>query len=254
MKLNIVPAATGFQWVKLGFRTFLKQPLALAALVFLYATLGLALLVLPFVGPFLACALVPVATLGLMAATRVAQESAFPMPTVLFTGLRASRERVRSMLALGALYAASIFALAVVVALVVPMSVEGKTTVDIAQSDEFRFRVMLTALFYMPFSLAFWHAPALVHWHGVPAGKSLFFSFVACIRNLRAFAAYGLGWIGVGLAVLAATAIAAAVSPWLAAVVFGATSTIATIAFYISLYFTFRDSFLAAEDNTGDTP
>src|SRR4051812_49398724 len=134
MKLNIVPAATGFQWVKLGFRTFLKQPLALAALVFLYATLGLALLVLPFVGPVLACALVPVATLGLMAATRVAQESAFPMPTVLFTGLRASRERVRSMLALGALYAGSIFALAVVVALVVPMSIEGKEAVDIAQS------------------------------------------------------------------------------------------------------------------------
>jgi len=124
---------------------------------------------------------------------------------------------------------------------------------DIAQSDEFRLRVTLTALLYVPFSLAFWHAPALVHWHGVPAGKSLFFSFIACIRNLRAFAAYGLGWMGIGIAVVAASGIAAAVSPWLAAVVFGATSTIATIAFYISLYFTFRDSFLDAEDdNPGD--
>jgi hypothetical protein len=86
----------------------------------------------------------------------------------------------------------------------------------------------------------------------VPAGKSLFFSFVACIRNLRAFAAYGIGWAGIFVAVLAATGIGAAVSPWLAAVVFGATSTIATIAFYISLYFTFRDSFLEAEDLPGD--
>ena len=33
MKLHIVPAAAGLQWVKLGFRTFLKQPLALAALL-----------------------------------------------------------------------------------------------------------------------------------------------------------------------------------------------------------------------------
>lgn len=252
MKLNIVPAATGFQWVKLGFRTFMKQPLALSALVFLYATLGLLMLVLPFVGPLLACAMVPLATLGLMAATRVADESAFPMPTVLFTGLRASRERVRAMLVLGALYAASIFLLAVVVALLVPMSVEGKEAVDIAQSDEFRMRLMLTAVLYVPFSLAFWHAPALVHWHGVPAFKSLFFSFVACLRNLRAFAAYGLAWIGVGIAVLAASGIAAAFSPWLAAVVLGATSTIATIVFYISLYFTFRDSFLGAEDPPGD--
>lgn len=254
MKLNIVPAATGFQWVTLGFRTFLKQPLALAALVFLYATLGLVLLVLPLVGPFLACALVPLATLGLMAATRVAQERGFPMPTVLFTGLRASRERVRAMLLLGALYAAAILLLAVVVALLVPVSMEGRTAMDIAQSGEFRTRVMLTALLYVPFSLAFWHAPALVHWHGVPAAKSLFFSFVACIRNARAFLAYALGWVGIGIAVFAASGIAAAVSPWLAAVVFGATSTIATIAFYVSLYFTFRDSFLDPEDKPEDSP
>ncbi|MEJ6022523.1 BPSS1780 family membrane protein [Ramlibacter sp. PS4R-6] len=251
MKLNIVPAARGFQWVQLGFRTFLKQPLALAALVFLYATLGLAMLVVPLLGPFLACALVPVATLGLMAATRVAQESAFPMPTVLFTGLRASRERVRAMLALGAFYAAAILVLAIVVALLVPVPAEGKTAMEIAQSDEFRLRVTLTAVFYIPFSLAFWHAPALVHWHGVPAVKSLFFSFVACIRNLRAFAMYALAWVGIAIAVLAASGVAAAVSQVLAAVVFGATSTIATIAFYISLYFTFRDSFL---DDPEETP
>ena len=30
MKLNIVPARTGLLWVKLGVRTFVKQPLALA--------------------------------------------------------------------------------------------------------------------------------------------------------------------------------------------------------------------------------
>jgi hypothetical protein len=253
MKLNIVPAATGFQWVRLGFRTFLKQPLALAVLVFMYATLGVALLVIPFVGPFLALALAPVATLGLMAATRAAEAGMFPMPAVLFTALRATRERVRAMLLLGCAYAALLLVLGIVVALLVPMSFDGKTTADIAQSDEFRMRVLLTMLLYIPFSLAFWHAPALVHWHGVPAGKSLFFSFVACIRNLRAFVAYGIGWAGIGVVVVAASGVAAAVSPWFAAVVFGAASTIATIAFYISLYFTFRDSFLGAEDNPGET-
>ena len=34
VKLNIVPARTGLQWVKLGIRTFLRQPLALAGLFF----------------------------------------------------------------------------------------------------------------------------------------------------------------------------------------------------------------------------
>jgi hypothetical protein len=252
MKLNIVPAAAGFQWVRLGFRTFLKQPLALASLVFMYAMLGLALLVLPLVGPFLALAVAPAATLGLMAATRVAEEGVFPMPAVLFTALRAGRDRVRAMLLLGSLYAACLLVLGIVVSLLVPMSFEGKTAADIAQSDEFELRIVLTMLLYVPFSLAFWHAPALVHWHGVSAGKSLFFSFVACIRNWRAFTSYGLAWAGIAVAVAGVTGIASAFSPWFAAVIFGFASTIATIAFYISLYFTFRDSFLAAEQNPGE--
>ena len=36
MKLNIVPARTGIEWVKLGVKTFLKQPLALTGLFFMY--------------------------------------------------------------------------------------------------------------------------------------------------------------------------------------------------------------------------
>ena len=43
----------------------------------------------------------------------------------------------------------------------------------------------------------FWHAPALVHWHGVPPVKSLFFSLVACLRNFWAFTVFGLAWVGV---------------------------------------------------------
>ena len=33
MKLHIVPAQTGFTWVKLGIQAFRRQPLALAALM-----------------------------------------------------------------------------------------------------------------------------------------------------------------------------------------------------------------------------
>ena len=34
MKLNIVPARTGLQWVKAGIRTFLQQPMALPGALF----------------------------------------------------------------------------------------------------------------------------------------------------------------------------------------------------------------------------
>lgn len=256
MRLNIVPAARGIEWARLGFRTFLKQPLALAALVFMYSTLALLMLVVPLVGPFLMMAMVPLGTLGLMAATKVADTSAFPMPTVLFTAFRANRERVRAMLLLGALFAASLLVLVLLVVLLVRVPTEGKDAAQVLQSGEFQLAVVLSAGLYLPVSLAFWHAPALVHWHGVPPVKSLFFSFVACLRNFRAFAVYGGVWAGVVVAIILASNIAAAISPWLSGVVFGATSTIATIAFYISIYFTFRDSFVEAEDdndNPGDT-
>ena len=33
MRLHIVPARTGVTWVKLGFKTFLQQPLAMSGLL-----------------------------------------------------------------------------------------------------------------------------------------------------------------------------------------------------------------------------
>jgi hypothetical protein len=248
MKLHIVPAAAGLQWVKLGFRTFLKQPLALAVLVFMYATFAFSVVIVPPVAVVL-----PILTLGLMAATRVAVTDDIPMPMVLFTAFRASRERIRSMIVLGVIYAVAIYAIATLVDLVVPIPTEGKQPVEIFQSPEFGNSALLTRLLYLPVALAFWHAPALVHWHGVPPVKSLFFSFIACLRNIRAFAVYGLAWLGIAAAIGVVSALAAAVSPWLMGMVLGSTLMVATIAFYISIYFTFRDSFLEAEDNPGET-
>ena len=88
MKLNIVPARTGLLWVKLGIKTFFGQPLAMSGLFFMFmAVLSLASLV-PFVGSALALALLPAATLGLMAATQEASKGKFPMPSILISAFR----------------------------------------------------------------------------------------------------------------------------------------------------------------------
>ena len=50
MKLNIVPARTGILWVKLGVQTFLKQPLALTGLFFMYMAAVLLISQIPFLG------------------------------------------------------------------------------------------------------------------------------------------------------------------------------------------------------------
>lgn len=250
MKLNVVPARTGVQWARLGMQTFMKQPLALAALVFMYSTVAAAMLIVPVIGPFLTIALVPVGTLGLMAATKVAETRAFPMPAVLLTAFRASRDRVRAMFVLGALYAAAMMAIGLLVSSLIAVPAD-KAAAEFVQSPEFLLLMLSSAVLYLPVSLAFWHAPALVHWHGVPPLKSLFFSFVACMRNMGAFAMYGLTWLGVIVVILAASTLATVLSPWFGGVVFGAALTLAGMAFYISIWFTFRDSFIDTEPPSG---
>jgi hypothetical protein len=96
----------------------------------------------------------------------------------------------------------------------------------------------------------FWHSPALVHWHGVAPVKSLFFSAVACFRNLGAMLVYSATWlavflvIGVGFRALGLMLGGEAV----ARSVMMPTVLLLVAMFSTSLYFTFRDSFHADDD------
>jgi len=53
------------------------------------------------------------------------------------------------------------------------------------------FPLAVFALLYLPVSMMFWFSPPLVAWHATGAPRALFFSFVACLLNWRAFLAYG---------------------------------------------------------------
>ena len=256
MKLNIVPARTGLTWVKLGIQTFIKQPLAMSGLFFMFmAMLSLATLV-PFVGAALALALLPAATLGLMAATQEATKGKFPMPSILISAFRAGQQRKRAMMVLGALYAAGFLALMAVSALfdggqfAKLYLVGGKISEELVMQSGFQTAMWVALALYLPLSLLFWHAPALVHWHGVSPVKSLFFSFMACYKNFGAFTVFGLAWSGVFI--LAATTVALIASalgnPTLATVVMFPVALVIVAMFFTSIYFTFRDSFVADDD------
>ena len=105
MKLNIVPARTGLQWVKLGLRTFMQQPFALTALFFLLMAFVSMSTIVPLVGAAIALALLPLSTLVMMVAAEDASQGKRPMPTVLVSAWRAGKLQLRPMAVLGALYA-----------------------------------------------------------------------------------------------------------------------------------------------------
>jgi len=251
MKLNVVPASTGKLWVRQGIRTFWKQPIALSGLFFLFmAIMSLSSLV-PLVGSFVALALLPAASLGLMAATREVDLGKFPMPAILAIGFRAGKERLRDMLILGALYACCFIGVMGVSTLMdggdfAKLYLMGGTlNADTVMKPEFQNAMWLSLLLYMPMSAVFWHAPALVHWHGVPATKSLFFSAIACFSNWRAFLVFGLVWSAVFLVTaLVITLLSGLIGDGdFAALTLLPAMLILAAMFFASTYFSFKDCF-----------
>ena len=253
MKLNIVPARTGITWVKLGIRTFLRQPLALSGLFFIYLAVVVILSAIPFAGAIAGGLLVPAATLGLMAATAEAERGKFPMPTVLVSAFRAGKQRAAAMLQLGAIYTACSM-LATLLGTMLGGTPPQAT--DPNAPPQLDAGALWTLLLHTPLFMLFWHAPALVHWHGVPPVKSLFFSAVACLRNLGAFAVYTFIWslvfMGVafvfgtlGLLFGGAGGARGAIMP--AALLMAAM-------FSSSVWFTFRDSFTADDEASASPP
>jgi hypothetical protein len=247
VKLNIVPARTGIQWVKLGIQTFFKQPLALAGLFFMYMAAVLLLGAIPLIGPVAVVVLMPAATLGMMVATEQAAQGRFPMPSVLLSAFRAGRQRGRAMLVLGVVYAVVIIGITLIAHLFFPGGAGIEATpgaAGAAPQVQVKPGFLFAMALQLPLIVLFSHAPALVHWHGVTPVKSLFFSAIAFWRNLGAFITFGAAWLFflslVGLAMSVLFAIVGAVpAPFVWPIALLVISMMAT-----SMYFTFRDSFM----------
>ena len=251
MHLNIVPARTGLHWARRGIRTFWKQPLAMSGLFFLFMAVVSVMSIVPMVGGALALVLLPALTLGMMAATEVAEDQRFPMPGVLFAALKPGAQR-KAMLQLGAYYA-----LAFLVIMGVSMLVDGGTfarvyltganmSPEVVNSASFQMAMWVSMVLYIPLAMMFWHAPALVHWQGVAPVKSLFFSFVACWRNLGAFMVYVAVWFGMFIAVALASMLATSLlgdASLLMAILLPAGLMVAAM-FFTSMVYSVRDCFL----------
>ncbi|MDP1688101.1 BPSS1780 family membrane protein [Hydrogenophaga sp.] len=260
MKLHLVPAKTGLQWVKLGVKTFFRQPLAMSGMFFMFMATVSVLSLIPILGTVISLLLVPAATLGLMAATREAVQGRFPMPTTLISGLRGKPQQTRNMLVLGAMYAGGLLLVlgaATLFAGDVP-AVDpnaGEVSAEMVRASLANQGLLAGLVVYLPVLMAFWHAPALVHWHGVSPGKSLFFSFMACWGNKGAMLFYTLGWVGVFMLIgLLMTLLGAVLggTEALNIVLYPAVLFMASM-FYTSIYFTFADSFELPEPPTPTT-
>lgn len=257
MKLNIVPASEGAQWVKLGIRTFFRQPLALSGLFFMFMAIVSVLSIVPYLGSVLALVLLPACTLGLMAASREAKAGKFPMPSIMVSAFRAGTGKTRAMLMLGVIYALGVLLVMGASALADGGQfarlylLGGSFTREMVMEPAFQSAMWIALILYTPLSMLFWHAPALVYWHDMPPVKSLFFSGVVCLRNFKAFLVFGLAWLAIFLlagviVTLSATLIG---GPEIAGIAMFPAAMLMAAMFFTSIYFTYQASFETPEGN-----
>ena len=248
MRLKHVPASTGIEWVKLGVQTFFRQPFAISGLFFMFMVALSLMSIVPFLGSVVAIVITPAATLGLMAASRDASKGIFPMPSTLITAFRKDPSSTRAILILGGMYVASLLLLVTVAMFLGPTLPENVAetglTPEVIGTIVNSPGLWVSMLLYIPILMVFWHAPALVHWHGVSPVKSLFFSLMACWTNKGAMVVYAMAWFCLLVAcVFVVTLITRAIGG--AATGFAVYPLVLVLAsvFYASLFFTYKDSF-----------
>lgn len=256
----------GARWLRDGFRLFSRQPLAFSTLLISFLLAGLLLSIVPFVGSAVWAAAVPLLSLGFMIGSESALQGGRVHPGQLVQPLRGDARRRRSLLQLCAAYGVS-----TLLAMVLGDLVDGgaldtlqrllaqgqsQREVDALLSDPrvvggMAVRFGLIAALSVPF----WHAPALIHWGGQGTAQALFSSTLAVWRARGAFVVYVLAWclmIGVfgGVTGLLASLVGARS---IASVMIIPGGLIFSTIFYVSLLFTFNDSFgdegrLASQD------
>ncbi len=195
MSARVVSVIRGAGWLGEGWRLFRAAPFGWLALVFSYWLLMSLLSIVPYAGLVAAPLLVPAFSVGFMAAARSAAAGrAVEMP-LLFAGFR---ERAGAQLALGAIYALCLAAVIGASALadqgaLARWMLFGAPPDDaVLDSGRFSLALLVAALGYVPVMLLYWFAPVLVAWQGFAPAKALFYSFVACVLNWRAFVAYSM--------------------------------------------------------------
>ncbi|KNZ32749.1 MAG: hypothetical protein AD742_10100 [Methylibium sp. NZG] len=268
MRLQLVPASRGVQWLRQGFAIFFKQPLGFAGLFASFMVVVFVALLLPRVGTLLMSVALPLATLGFMIGTQRTVEGRFPLPSVFIEPLQRGRPARIAMLQLGLIYAA---ASALIVWLsdavdggaldrAMQVMADSKSTPEKMQEamsdDRLQLGLLLRFGLAALLSVPFWHAPALVHWGGHPPAKALFFSLVACWRNRGAFVVYGLAWTAaIVLVVLAASVVLAVLGQrQIMTLLAMPVSLIFWTVLYASLYFTFADCFTADAADAAEPP
>ena len=252
MQALTLPASRGWHWLTDGFALFRRKPFQLSFLVLGY-WISMALVnAIPLVGQIVGFMLIPAFSVSLMNACRQLDRRGDASPPLLFSGFH---KNLPTLVSIGLVYCAiSIVVLAItalvdggvlfrLIVLGENPGAAGLTGGDVMAAGQ------LALVLLLPIMMANWYAPVLVAWHDLHAAKALFFSFIACLRNWRAFIVYTgavivVGVLVPGIAVSAVGALAGGAAEMFSSVVTVFFVAILLPTLYASFYVSYRDVFV----------
>ncbi len=257
MQALTLPARRGWHWLFDGFRIFRKSPLLLSILITAYWMMLLLINVFPGIGRMVSTLLVPVFSVSLMNACRMIEQGEPVKLPVIFSGFSENR---RELLILGALYAGANVVLLGITALIDGGTLFAMYFLGYApsqaerESSEFLYAAQLGLALFVPLTMAYWYAPVLVAWHRISAGKSIFFSLVACMRNWRAFLTYAVAivffcMIIPGLVLVAVTGMLSQVEGFFWFMLSAFAGLVLVPCIYASFFASYRDVFVAVDED-----
>ncbi len=258
MILKTVGPGRGALWIRDGLQLYMRRPMAFTGLFALFLLLALFSALLPWIGWLLQMMLVPLLSLGFMVASQSALLNGPVRPTQFFEPLlTAAPAQRRSLLLLCVLYGLIVAAALWFADWVADggytrlFELMHRTPAPLHEIDAlFVERSMAAGALVGTAALTlvtipFWHAPALVHWAHQGALQALFSSTLAVWRCRGAFVVYALTWftLMLTLGVLSALLFGLLGLTQLGSVLALPLGLFLSTLFYVSLIFTFNDSF-----------
>jgi hypothetical protein len=193
-----VGARRGLDWIVEGFALFRRNPLIWIVLFSAYLLIGMVLSMVPMLGPIVLNLLAPVFVAGFMVGCRVLDRGGELEIGHLFAGFR---HHAAQLITIGGIYLAGVIIIVGIMfagtdhtALEAVLAGKQMTPQETQAmlGDRFLLTSLVGLLFLVPLIMAYWFAPILTAFHGLPGLAAMRQSFSACLRNVTPFLVYGL--------------------------------------------------------------
>lgn len=198
MEARQVNAGQGWRWITDGFALFRKNPPIWIALFLIYFVILVVVSMVPLIGPLTMSLLAPVFTAGFMLACRDVEQGEELELGYLIAGFK---HHTAALITVGGFYLVGSIIVLGVMMLSGGGAILGAASLGQEAAEP---QVMVGAMggvmigllagfaLFIPLLMAYWFAPALVVFHGMPALEAMKLSFQACLRNIMPFLVYGV--------------------------------------------------------------